>query len=101
MMRPLFLAWCLCVLTQCASREEPMQPVEFLTRAGCVQTKIMNVRLDAAIEATGKVIDYSVVDVETLAADDVRRGYPTPTILAGGVDIFGMPAPTPPFPDPT
>lgn len=80
---------------------DPTQPLEFLTREGCVQTKIMRLHLDQAIAATGKQIQYTVVDLDALASNDSRRGYPTPTILRGGVDVFGMAAPTPPFPDPT
>jgi hypothetical protein len=30
-------------------------------------------------------------------ASDVRSGYPTPTLLWKGRDIFGMPVPKPPF----
>jgi hypothetical protein len=76
-------------------------PIEFLSRSGCVQTKIMRARLDKAIEAIGKPIPYAFVDLDTLPTTDTRKGYPTPTILRGGIDIFGMPAPVPPFPEPT
>ena len=75
--------------------------VEFLTRSGCVQTKIMRVRLDKAIEALGRPISYSVVDLDGLPASDVRKAFPTPTILVGRVDMFGMDEPKPPYPDPT
>ena len=100
---------CLCILiglaaiSACAADAARGQKsvVVFLTRSGCVQTKLMRVRLDAAIEAIGKPIPYTVVDLDTLPSDDNRRGYPTPTILVGGVDLFGMPAPTPPLPEPT
>ena len=29
-----------------------------------------------------------IIDQETLPADDVRRGYPTPTILVRGADLW-------------
>lgn len=40
---------------------------------------------------------YQSVDLGTLAKDDPRTGYPTPTILWKGRDIFGMPEPKPPY----
>ena len=77
------------------------KPIEFLTREGCVQTKVMRARLEDAIEAIGKPMSYMVVDLDTLTSTDTRKGYPTPTILRGGLDLFGMRAPVPPFPEPT
>ena len=92
----------LIVCATCASPErETMADLTLLTRDGCVQMKIMRARLDAAINAIGTPIPYTVVNVDTLQADDARRGYPTPTILRGGVDLFGMTTPTPPYPEPT
>jgi hypothetical protein len=73
----------------------------FLTREGCVNTDIMRARLDDALKTFTPSPSYSVADLDALPADHVRRGYPTPTILIGGADLFGMAAPTPPFPDPT
>lgn len=83
------------------STRAQIMDVVFLTRPGCVQTKLMRMRLDEAIKTIGRPIPYTVVDLDTLPAGDNRKGYPTPTILVGGVDLFGMPAPTPPFPEPT
>ena len=77
------------------------KPIEFLTRSGCVQTKLMRVRTEAAIKAAGLPNPYTVVDLDTLPASDTRKGYPTPTVLVGGVDLFGMEEPSPPYPDPT
>jgi hypothetical protein len=91
----LFVFWAGC------AEQMPPKPIEFLTRSGCVQTKMMKVRTDAAIKALGLPNPYAVVDLDTLTADDIRKGYPTPTLLVGGVDVFGMPQPTPPFPEPT
>ena len=73
----------------------------FLTRAGCVQTDEMRSHLDEALKAKGLPTSYAVVDLDKLPASDARRGYPTPTLLYKGADMFGMPAPTPPFPEPT
>ena len=78
-----------------------MKSIEFLTREGCVQTTVMRARLDEALAAAGTPVRYTVVDLDTLPATDVRKGYPTPTILRGGVDLFGMAEAKPPFPEPT
>src|SRR4030095_1383288 len=79
----------------------PLEPIEFLTRDGCVQTEVMRVRLDEAIQGLLSPLAYSVVDIDALPATDARKGYPTPTILRGGIDLFGMAQPTPPHPKPT
>jgi len=72
----------------------------FLTRGGCVNTTIMRRNLDEALKALG-LAGYEVVDQDTLPTTDVRRGYPTPTLLYQDRDVFGMAVPTPPLPDPT
>jgi hypothetical protein len=79
----------------------PMPTIEFLTREGCVQTKIMRVRVEGVIKESAISNPYTVVDLDTLPPTDVRKGYPTPTVLVGGVDLFGMDAPKPPYPEPT
>lgn len=44
--------------------------------------------------------NYQVIDVATLHPTDPRSGYPTPTLLYEGRDLFGLPEPQPPFPEP-
>jgi hypothetical protein len=44
---------------------------------------------------------YAVIDADTLADSDLRRGYGTPTVSYDNRDLFGMPEPTPPIPSPT
>lgn len=78
-----------------------MPPIEFLTRSECVQTTTMRARLDEAIQGLATPLTYTVVDLDALQATDVRKAYPTPTVLVGGVDLFGMTEPRPPFPEPT
>lgn len=78
-----------------------MKPIEFLTREGCVQTTTMRGRLDEAVEGMAKPSTYTLVDLDTLPATDVRKAYPTPTVLYSGVDLFGMAEPKPPYPEPT
>jgi hypothetical protein len=69
----------------------------FLTRDGCVNTPDMMFNVDDALKALGWPIDYQVIDIGKLPASDVRTGYPTPTLLWKGKDIFGMSAPKPPY----
>lgn len=85
----------------CGPTSPPMKPIEFLTREGCVQTTVMRARLDEAIQGLPVALTYAVVDLDALPGTDVRKAYPTPTILYGGTDLFGMAEPRPPFDEPT
>jgi len=76
-------------------------PIEFLTREGCGNTAVMRERLDAALAAATMPSAYSLIDLDSLPAADPRKGYPTPTILYAGADLFGMAEPKPPYPEPT
>jgi hypothetical protein len=49
----------------------------------------------------GQPQSYQVLELETLPSSDLRRGYPTPTLLYQGRDVFDLPEPAPPLPDPT
>lgn len=73
----------------------------FLTREGCANTETLRARLDDALVSMGQSTNYRVIDQDTLGSDDWRRGYPTPTILYKGLDIFGLSEPMPPYPEPT
>jgi|SRR6516225_5022923 hypothetical protein len=73
----------------------------FLTRNGCVNTSMMRKNLDDALRTLGWKSEYQVIDIGTLTSTDVRTGYPTPTLLWKGRDIFGMPAPRPPYSAPS
>ena len=73
----------------------------FLTRDGCVNTPDMLNNLEAALKALGWRNDYRFINIGTLPKDDPRTGYATPTVLWKGKDIFGLPAPTPPFAEPS
>lgn len=79
----------------------PMSELVFLTRAGCVRTAAMRQHLDEALFGLGWPADYVVTDQGSLPPSDTRVGYPTPTLLFRGVDLFGMKTPTPPFPEPS
>jgi hypothetical protein len=89
------------VLASCAAAPPAMKPIEFLTREGCVQTTTMRGRLDEAIRGMANGLTYTVIDLDTLPATDARKGHPTPSVLYGGVDLFGMAEPKPPYPEPT
>jgi len=74
-----------------------MRDLTFLTRDGCVNTPDMVNNLDDALKALGWPTDYEYLNIDKLPAEDVRTGYPTPTLLWKGRDIFGMPIPKPPY----
>jgi len=78
-----------------------MADLVFLTRDGCVNTPDMVVNLDDALTTLGLPKDYQFIDIGTLPKTDTRTGYPTPTVLYRGKDLFGMPKPTPPFSEPS
>ena len=78
-----------------------MERITFLTRGGCANTETMRRHLDEALTSLGARTEYQVLDLATLLDSDVRRGYPTPTVLYGNRDLFGMPEPQPPIPGPT
>lgn len=101
MIRPALIIVLLGIACGCAEAPLAIRPIEFLTRSGCVQTTTMRARLDAAIAAIGKPLPYVVVDLDSLPATDVRKAYPTPTVLYGRADLFGMEEPKPPYPEPT
>ena len=88
-------------MAACSARPTPEGQLVFLTREGCVQTDQLRERLDAALVTVGWPSTYQVVDLASVSSDDPRIGYPTPTVLHEGRDLYGMTTPTPPFPDPT
>jgi hypothetical protein len=77
-----------------------MKELVFLMRGGCISTTSLRANLDAALRSLGLPADYQFIDQATLAATDPRLGYPTPTMLLGGADLFGLAQPTPPYPEP-
>ncbi len=78
-----------------------MKNLVFLTRDGCVNTETMRANLDDALTVLGWSKDYQFVDADTLEASDPRGGYGTPTVLDASGDLFGMPEPPVPHPEPT
>lgn len=102
LLMPLFAA---CAVDQTTPSEMQMAPtrlhLEFLTREGCKNTPVMLENLKKAITEGKLSADYTVVQQAALKPDDPRVGYPTPTILLNGKDIFGLAVPKPPFPEPS
>ena len=81
--------------------KRPNVELQFLTREGCQNTSRMLENLNAAI-STGKITaTYTLIHQEALSRDDPRGGYPTPTVLLDGRDVFGLSVPQPPFPAPS
>lgn len=70
--------------------------IELLGFQDCPNTPIMRERLRAALESIGEGWTFADTDQETLPESDLRRGWPTPTVLVNGNDLFGMPAPIEP-----
>jgi hypothetical protein len=70
--------------------------IELLGFASCPNTPILRDRLRAAIAAVDSRWRFADIDQETLAKDDLRRGYATPTILVNGRDLYGLPVPSEP-----
>jgi len=87
--------------TVAPSTEPSTKGLVFLTRGGCENTTVMRGNLDEAFKALRLAAGYEVVDQDTPSDTDVRRGYPTPTLLYADRDVFGMSVPKPPLPDPT
>ena len=74
------------VTMSCAVRT----PMVFLTRDGCTNSNTLHARLGVALQALGRIPSYTMINVDTLPADDARRGYGTPTILVNNRDLFGL-----------
>jgi CheY-like chemotaxis protein len=64
------------------SAEPSTKGLVFLTHGGCANTTVMRRNVDAALKSLGLPSRYDVVDQDTLPESDLRRGYPTPTLLA-------------------
>jgi hypothetical protein len=89
--------WIALMLALALGAAATVKDLTFLTRDDCVNTPDMMNNLDDALTALKLPKDYQFVDIGKLPKSDPRTGYPTPTILWKGKDIFGMPAPKPPY----
>ncbi|MGE0000546.1 MAG: hypothetical protein AB7F50_07480 [Fimbriimonadaceae bacterium] len=73
---------------------KPNKHLVLLTREGCAGTATMRTNLDQALKELAGW-DYETVDLGELPQGDPRKGYPTPTLLHDGKDVYGLPAPEP------
>src|SRR5262245_17461982 len=101
-------------LLLCACRERAANPppatarpsslkpdLVFVTRDGVTTTPDMAANLDDALSVLRLPLDYQVINLKNLSTTDPRIGYPTPTVLYRNRDLFDMPEPTPPYPEPS
>ena len=71
---------------------QPM--IELLGFASCPNTPKMRSNLAVALASAGNGWVFDDIDQDLLPHDDIRRGYPTPTILVDGRDLYGRPMPS-------
>ncbi|MCC6320581.1 MAG: hypothetical protein IT438_03995 [Phycisphaerales bacterium] len=67
--------------------------IELLGFPDCPNTPAMRHNLRGALALMGKGWSFADTNQEALDEGDTRRGWPAPTILVNGRDLFGMPPP--------
>lgn len=67
--------------------------IELYGFPGCPNTTPMRESLRAALTELGGV-PFTEVNLESLPASDLRRGWPAPSVVIDGSDLFGMAPPT-------
>jgi hypothetical protein len=70
--------------------------IELLGFPDCPNTPAMRSNLKAALASIGNSWTFADTNQEKLPESDLRRGYPTPTILVNDRDLYGLPAPIAP-----
>ena len=70
--------------------------IELLGFPGCPNTPELRDSLTSALASIRKGWTFKDTNQEALPEHDLRRGWPTPTVLVNGRDLFEMPAPTAP-----
>ena len=65
-----------------------------LSMPGCPNAKSMTANLTEACRTLGIECRIDQVNLETLAEDDPRRGWGSPTVLVNGADLIGAERPT-------
>lgn len=70
--------------------------IELLGFPDCPNTPALRANLKAALASVGKGWTFTDTDQEKLPEGDIRRGYPTPTVLVNDRDLYGLPVPTAP-----
>lgn len=93
----LCIALCACGHPQPPSAEgNAVKPttIEVIGFADCPHTAGMLETVRAAAERLGLPDAVTYVDQVGLDPGDTKRGWPAPTVLVDGNDLFGMPTPT-------
>lgn len=80
-----------CVAPHATERSDSVR-IEILGFGDCPNTSPFRERVEAAARQVGEFTVVSV-DQESLSPTDLRRGYPAPTALLDGRDLFGLPTP--------
>lgn len=66
--------------------------ITFLGSRDCPNTPRLRSNVEQALARLG-ITSFEELDQTTMNDDDIRRGYPTPTILVNGQDLYGLTAP--------
>ena len=72
---------------------ESAMNIEVLGFEGCPNTPATKANVEQAIASLGVAANVVYVDQMKLPENDRRRGWPAPTVLVDGRDLFGMPEP--------
>ena len=86
-----------CLLVGCSPPSvEPdrVSSIQVLGFSGCPNTPELLYRVKLATIQSGITASVMYLDQKDLGEGDVRRGYPAPTVLIDGHDLYGLPAPT-------
>lgn len=75
---------------------DSMTTITLLGFDGCPLTPLMKSRLETALSKLDETVELVQVNQKTLDPSDLRRGYPAPTVVVNGSDLFGMAPPTAP-----
>lgn len=67
--------------------------IEVLGFDGCPNTPATKANVEEAVASLGIDARITYVDQMNLPEGDLRRGWPAPTVLVNGRDLFEMPAP--------
>jgi hypothetical protein len=68
--------------------------IEVLGFDGCPNSPALLENTRAAAASVAPSVAVAYVDQKLIPESDVRRGYPAPTILVDGRDLFGLAAST-------
>lgn len=68
--------------------------IELLGFPDCPHTPAMRANLRSALASVDNNLVFVEVNQEALPEDDARRGWPSPTVLVNGRELFDMPAST-------